>query len=254
MKNFIEENRLVIQEMAEKYSTSPSIHESDYIFEFIVKNPSFENLNSAIEYYFRDGLNSTTKFTQFASEYLDLSSPRDLLEFASGYGCISRHLRKFASSWNPVSCDIHTEAMEFISSSFGLQTILSNSTPEKLSLDSESFDAVFCLSFFSHMPYSTWSRWLRRLFDIVKKGGTLIFTTHGHISMRYFNDPVLDDGFWFLPASEQGDLNVEEYGQTIVSPSFVCDQIRNLDLNCRIVLREGEWWGHQDLWILRKTK
>jgi hypothetical protein len=43
---------------------------------------------------------------------------------------------------------------------------------------------VFALSFFSHMPDATFAAWLERLLSAVKRGGILVFTTRGAISLR----------------------------------------------------------------------
>ncbi|MBL2068929.1 class I SAM-dependent methyltransferase, partial [Klebsiella pneumoniae] len=53
--------------------------------------------------------------------------------------------------------------------------------------------------------------------------------------------------------SEQFDLDVNQYGQTIVSPSYVCDKIKLLPHNPIIKkYTEGFWWEHQDLWVIEK--
>ena len=69
------------------------------------------------------------------------------------------------------------------------------------------------------MPDTTWFRWLQTLYNAVSPGGLFIFTTHGYQSKKYFGFPALNEqGYWFLPSSEQLDLDVHQYGQTIVSP------------------------------------
>ena len=82
------------------------------------------------------------------------------------------------------------------------------------------------------MPDTTWFRWLQTLYNAVSPGGLFIFTTHGYQSKKYFGFPALNErGYWFLPSSEQLDLDVHQYGQTIVSPSYVCDKIKLLPYN-----------------------
>lgn len=65
---------------------------------------------------------------------------------------------------------------------------------------------------------------------------------------------MLDDkGYWFVSESEQKDLDTNDYGHTIVSPAYVCNKIRQLQNN-PLISRASEsfWWGHQDLWIVKK--
>ncbi len=46
---------------------------------------------------------------------------------------------------------------------------------------------------------------------------------------------------------------MHQYGQTIVSPSYVCDKIKLLPYNPIIKkYTEGLWWEHQDLWVIQK--
>jgi hypothetical protein len=93
----------------------------------------------------------------------------------------------------------------------------------------------------------------------VNPGGLLIFTTHGYRSRRFFGSPSLNrDGYWFDETSEQQDLSITEYGQMIVTPGYVLNQIHLMnqipdhagaDL---VFMQEGCWWSHQDTYVLRK--
>jgi SAM-dependent methyltransferase len=254
LKNFIESNRSNIDQTAKRYQTLPNMSEFDHIFRFIVTNPVFSSSELSINYYFMDGKNSAELLTNIINEYLTKDRVK-LLEFASGYGCVTRHLTD-RPKLDVFSCDIHEQAIKFIEKELGGKGILSHSDPAKLDIAAGSFDVVFCLSFFSHVPDRNWFKWLESLYNVVTDGGILIFTTHGYQSMKFFNgfNPVLDEkGYWFLPDSEQLDLDVQDYGQTIVSPAYVAGKIKQLPGNPVIVkASEGYWWGHQDLWIVRK--
>ena len=124
--------------------------------------------------------------------------------------------------------------------------------PEDLALPLE-FDVIFALSFFSHMPRTTWTRWLRRLYDGLAPGGLLFFTTHGRESMKFFPTATLDEsGFWFNASSEQGDLDTADYGQAIALKKFVDVQIEQLPGVEYLAHEPSIWWGHQDLYVLRR--
>jgi hypothetical protein len=117
------------------------------------------------------------------------------------------------------------------------------------------FDVVFALSFFSHMPITTWARWLVRLCQVAKPGGIILFTTQGNASRRFFGNPELPEmGFWFASTSEQKDLSADEYGQTIVTPNFVRRHLLTIADVELIETREAYWWDHQDLFVVRKTE
>lgn len=232
----------------------PDIHFDDYIFRFLVDNRLFDSVDSAVRYYFFDGRESARKLIQLLDELAVKPSATgfSILEFASGYGCVSRHLSSKVGIADLVACDIHQEAVQFIRARLGLKAILSCASPKDFHC-SRSFDVVFALSFFSHMPRHTWRDWVDALYAVLEPGGVLVFTTQGRQSARLFGDPAIpEDGFWFLRESEQKDLDVSEYGQTIVTEAFVRNEIRAVTGRDADVFREGFWWGHQDLYAVRK--
>lgn len=244
-----------IRRYADETGVVSEIHPDDLIFRFILKYPGFQTSEEAVKYYFFDGANSTKKLNNLLFSQLGLKRSVDtsLLEFASGYGCVTRHLISELAPINIVSCDIHEAACSFNESSLGVKAILSATKPEDLRIESNSFDVVFALSFFSHMPDHTWGRWLSCLFDKVKPGGHLIFTTHGMITWANLGRPTIpESGIWFSPSSEQKDLDVAEYGSTIVTPEYVRKAVANLLHRDVLLMVEADWWGHQDLYVVKK--
>ena len=243
----------IIQDKAREYDVIPDIHDHDFIFQFLVENKSFKSVNDAINYYFMDGRKSARKLSGFIGD-LNPSNGENIkvLEFASGYGCVTRHFNNELPGIDITSCDIHDDAVRFIESKLEGKAILSHAVPELLKLDVQ-YDVVFALSFFSHMPKSTWSRWLKSLASCTKKNGYILFTTQGIESRKYFGNPELDnEGFWFKSESEQKDLDTSEYGQTIVSPKYVFSAINNLNLLELNRYYKSNWWGHQDLYIVQR--
>jgi len=242
--------------IASLYGVSPQVHDEDFIFRFFVNHPGFAgNPYEAVRRYFDSGAVSTANLRSIVFDRLKFprTSPARLLEFASGYGCVTRHLDRFRTDFDVVACDIHGAATDFIERRLGARTLLSKTVPEEVAAVAE-YDVVFALSFFSHMPERTWTRWLRRLLDFVPAGGYVVFTTHGFASLPQLGKPeVPASGIWFKPMSEQGDLDAADYGTTMTTPGFVMRQIENLP--CRLALFEhGYWWGHQDVWAIRKTE
>jgi hypothetical protein len=79
---------------AKAANVSPALHKEDHILRFLVENPSFRNRESAIEYYFRDARNSAGQLSRLIFDELGFSRTQgsSILEFASGYGCVTRHL------------------------------------------------------------------------------------------------------------------------------------------------------------------
>jgi hypothetical protein len=250
-----DELALCCRKYANECKVKAAVHPNDFIFRFILTHPTFPAMESAVSYYFNDGRKSANLLKSILENDLsvDVTQRREMLEFASGYGCVTRHLRAVFPAFEIVSSDIHSDANRFITNELGERSIQSSPIPE--SFDSaQEYDLVFALSFFSHMPARTWSRWLLALFKILRRGGSLIFTTHGLISDRKIPMATSMDekGFYFRPGSEQDDLDQAEYGTTVTSCSFVVEQIEALE-NCELrLVRAGLWWGHQDLYVANK--
>lgn len=236
--------------MGAQWSVSAEVHAEDFIFRFLIDNPGFNSKEKAIEYYFNDGAKSTSKLKSLLEEICKFESPRlELLEFASGYGCITRHAKNIMPEIDWTACDIHEQAIAFIEDKLATKAILSKSDPRQFST-AKKYDVVFALSFFSHMPKSTFTLWLNSLASCLKPGGYLIFTTHGLVSRKYTGDVRFDrDGFYFLADSEQKDLDKAEYGTTVTKPKYVIDRISNDTPLSLKYFQEGCWWGHQDLYV-----
>jgi SAM-dependent methyltransferase len=244
------------QECAITYSVSPEIHDADLLLQFVLHHPAFPEPAQAIRYYFSDGAESARKLQEIITRN---TPPRregsrySLLEFASGYGMVTRHLGGAVAGADIVSCDIHEQAVDFIRTTLHTNAQISRHVPEDLQLDAR-FDVVFALSFFSHMPEATFGRWLKALFNAVAPGGLLVFTTHGLASQKAFGDIVIpENGFCFIANSEQDDLDAAEYGSAITTPDYVIGELFRMVRAPIREFRHAYWWGHQDLYVIAKV-
>lgn len=228
-------------------SCSHLIDKNDFIFHFVNNHLSHTN-ESAINYYFLNGLDSTIKLKNILDEYKINNGT--LLEFASGYGCLTRHMANIIPFMDVTCSDIHDNAIFFIKNILKYKTIKSKTIPEELIID--KFRVIFVLSFFSHMPIKTWERWLQKLFSLVQNGGILIFTCHSKTSAKNSGIKMPDSGFFFTNNSEQKDLSSEEYGMTITLPHFVFKYIDQLENVEHVKFLPSYWWEHQDLYIISK--
>jgi SAM-dependent methyltransferase len=233
---------------------TPLIHEDDFIYRFLAEHPL--HAKNARSYYFEDGRKSAELLKGLIET--DTAVPPgaefELLEFASGYGCVTRHLPRVLPRAQITACDIHEEAISFIEDEIGQKALLSRSNPKDFELGAQ-FDIVFALSFFSHMPKTTWDDWLAALFRHVRVGGSLIFTSNGKYMLeRTFKDSVSlsPEGFWFNRSSEQHDIDVSEYGTTIVAPEYVTRRIFQRLGGALAFFSPGFWWGAQDVWVVTK--
>jgi SAM-dependent methyltransferase len=209
-----------------RWEVSPEIHPEDFLFQFVLNHPFHETEEKAIEAYFADGANSARTLHRILTEICGFGKNQiHLLEFASGYGYVTRHIKNTLPFCLTTACDIHQQAVQFIQEKLGIEAILSASRPEAFHVN-KTFDVVFALSFFSHMPKNTFARWLKTLTSFIPPEGYCIFTTHGLASRKYFPKCQFDaEGFYFEPTSEQKDLSLKEYGSTIVKPQYVFERI-----------------------------
>jgi SAM-dependent methyltransferase len=241
----------LIERVAARFEVSAAVHPEDHIFRFIMEHPQFESDEAKVEYYFADGAKSARQFSELLHRYCEPTRQPQVLEFASGYGCVTRHLIR-DRGLQLESCDIHPAALEFLRDAIGVRALPSSRFPEEVSFPHD-FDFVFALSFFSHMPITTWRRWLVRLSQSLKPGGVLAFTTHGMASRALADNPEIpESGFWFRASSEQADLAGEEYGTSIVTETFVRQSAETIPSIELAEVRPAYWWGHQDLYVLRR--
>jgi SAM-dependent methyltransferase len=169
--------------IAARFGVPAAIHTSDFMFMFHLGPDQADwprTRPAAIELYFSDGARSATRLNELVGRFHSNRGQRVLrvLEFASGYGMVSRHIARMKDRYASTACDIHEQAVVFREGVLGVEAILSRTDPEALILTGD-FDVAFALSFFSHASPRTWGRWLRILSRALADNGLLIFTAHG---------------------------------------------------------------------------
>lgn len=105
---------------AAKFAVAADIHAEDFIFHHHIHIQSDSSRSRArpvvADHYFTDGNQSALKLDALVRQHHPQAGARrlSLLEFTSGYGCVSRHLRKMAERYELVACDIHPQAISFL--------------------------------------------------------------------------------------------------------------------------------------------
>jgi len=176
------------------------------------------------------------------------------LEFASGHGRFTRHLVKAIGNAAVTVSDVVTDAVAFSRDAFGVNGFISTARPEDLDWPAR-YDVVFVLSLFSHLPRSSWGRWLARLFDAVAPGGMLVFSTHGTEAARRQNVTLDETGFFFAASSESQAIDAQEYGTAFTDETFVRAQMAQWTPDAQLLRFAPVWfWHHQDAWALRRAR
>lgn len=226
------------------------ISPQDDIFGFFRGHPSSVN---PLRDYFADGWRTLSEL-MLLLEAVDkpLLRTASVLEFASGHGRFTRHLVKALGAERVTVSDIVVDAVEFSQQTFGVKGFASASVPEQVRWP-QQYELVFVLSLFSHLPRSTWARWLQVLRDAVVPGGLLVFSTHGMKAADFDSVKLDDEGFFFAPSSESNAIDANEYGTAFTSERFVLDRIAETwggdALRHRSLVH---FWNHQDAYVLQR--
>jgi len=212
------------------------------------------DVEKAFRAYIEDGRRNAMMIKEAVDRYPPKSRSKNpaVLDFASGYGRVGRHIATVAPDWRYTAMDIHRQAVDFNKATLGLETILSHREPDGVRIEPR-FDVIFALSFFSHVRREHFVPWLEALHRMLVPGGVLIFTTHGRVSRAQVMPQVVvgRDGYGMLEESEQHDLSTEYYIHAITYKPFVVKAIRAASGLRLLGFEEKSWWGHQDMYALR---
>ncbi len=143
------------------------------------------------------------------------------LEFACGYGRLTRHFVHMISPSKSTVSDIDQRAVNFVKEKFRVDGFYSTTLAEDLAHDGR-YDVIVVVSLFSHLSLQQWGPWLKRLNEMLNPDGLLLFTTHNvnDAGPEGFQAPA--DGFLYKEHNEtRGRLNVEHYGAAYVSNAYV---------------------------------
>ncbi|MBW8875425.1 MAG: class I SAM-dependent methyltransferase [Acidobacteria bacterium] len=142
-----------------------------------------------------------------------------LLDFASGYGRVTRWAVLDIPPERFWVSDVYAGGVRFQEAAFGVHGIVSHADPEQLAC-AETFDAIVVSSLFTHLPETTFRSWLRRLWGLLRPGGVLVFSVHDR-DLLLPGRELPPAGFLFDAESESGSLSTEQYGTMWVDEAFV---------------------------------
>jgi SAM-dependent methyltransferase len=168
-----------------------------------------------------------------------------MLDFASGYGRLTRLLVHERLAEEVTVSDILEGGMEFQAQQFGVRTILSTTDPENF-VAAEKYDLIFVASLFTHLPEATFLAWLRRLAELLTPGGLLIFSVHD----EQLAPESFDGGIKFESRSESRVLDVNDYGSTWVTEEYVREQIQAIDPSFACIRMRRALAEWQDVYVV----
>ncbi len=149
----------------------------------------------------------------------DPERPFQLLDFASGYGRVTRYAVLDVPPERIWVADIYERGVRFQEAAFGVHGLVSRADPERFEC-AETFDAILVSSLFTHLPEAAFRAWFRRLYGRLNPGGMLVFSVHDE-DLLAPGRALPPSGLLFDPSSESGSLPSEQYGTTYVDEPFV---------------------------------
>lgn len=171
-----------------------------------------------------------------------------VLDFASGWGRLTRYLEQRLPLSKISVADIYHDAIDWQVSTFGVAGIHSAKDPALLSYDGRH-DVVLAGSMFSHLPEGLFHAWLAKLYSLVSERGVLAFSVHDEAILPA-GEIMGADGFHFLRFSESGSLELDIYGMSYVTEAFVGRAVERLGAGLSWRRFPKGLYENQDLYVI----
>ncbi len=202
------------------------VHPDDEMLEFALDARAGERDSALAEYLWNGRWIADTLLAQLEARFGSRRGDGRVLDFACGYGRLSRWLVAELGRDRLAASDILAPAVEFQRRRFGIEAFASSSRPEALRCP-ERFDLVWVGSLFTHLPAPAFHAWLGRLTQLLTERGMLAFTTLDMVLSPEGRD-VGGEGHRFAPVSESRTLDPAEYGTAWVTERFVAAAVEGL--------------------------
>jgi SAM-dependent methyltransferase len=217
-----------------------AIDERDDMLDFAIK--LFEHdRDAAVSNYFQNGFEQFELVRHIAGWR---GHPKTMLDFASGYGRLTRFLVHEHLADDVTVSDILEGGMDYQAAQFGVKTILSTTRPDDFPATGK-YDLIFVASLFTHLPAGPFTAWLQKLASLLEPQGLLIFSVHDQSIA-----PVAVDGIAFHSYSESRVLDGNEYGSTWVTEAYVREQVAAIDPGFACVRLPRALSDWQDVYVI----
>ena len=195
--------------------------------------------------------------------------PDRILDFPSGSGRVTRHLRAMFPQAQIGACDLYPEHFQFCAKHFAAEPILSKENLDEL--DIGTWDLIFCGSLLTHLPKAQFFAALRFMIRSLSPDGVAIVTLEGrhalHIQSKKWK--LIGDDLFAIAKSDYdeagfGFVDYEhdfrskafsrqaQYGVAIAKASWVLSHLEN-EYSVRVLgYSEREWDDHQDVLAFAK--
>jgi SAM-dependent methyltransferase len=193
--------------------------------------------------------------------------PRTILDFPSGSGRVTRHLRAFFPEATIVACDLYDYHIEFCRRTFGAEALASREQINEMSFG-RSFDLIFCGSLLTHLPEPLFRQTIDLLTRSLSETGIAIVTLQGRHSdfiqtnkWKYLDDQlyeiaatqVQNNGFGYVDYQHEFKNTFfdkqAQYGIALVRPKWVTAVLESRSDIRILSYNERYWDDHQDVLV-----
>jgi SAM-dependent methyltransferase len=179
-----------------------------------------------------------------------------LLDFASGYGRVTRFLAGYYSPEKIHTSDIKPEAVDFQTQHLGVHGFYSSYNPAEVQVN-EKYQAIFVGSLFSHLNQDLYFRWLHQLIHLTREDGLLIFSVH---DITLYPEETKEDHIYVLNNEDAPFSFVEDritamndYGVSFSTENFVKKQLAAIHPDLKYVRYKKGFGGLQDVYVVTRT-
>lgn len=249
------ETRKLVEDFNKQYGVDfaypQEISKNDIMFLYSLA--TYKKVPIACHNYFTIGYNGFSIIRDFISHiYTPNKFQGRILDFASGYGRVTRFLASYYGADKITTSDIKSEAVDFQQHYFKVNGLYSTYVPAEFKSES-SFDLIFVGSLFSHLNETLFFEWLSKLISLLSETGHLLFTVHD----QSLHPQVHDKDFVYVENNEDEKFEFIQnritstslYGISFVSESYVKAILNKINPKVQYKRYPKTFGGHQDLYI-----
>jgi SAM-dependent methyltransferase len=189
-----------------------------------------------------------------------------ILDFPCGHGRVMRYLKLAFPHAEITGCDLSRDGVDFCASRFGAIPVYSNNNPTRIGLPGGAFDLIWVGSLFTHFAGARWNGFLNLFASSLREDGLLVFSAHGlsvyrrlmgvdrshDYGLPYWRDPLVCRSYERNGIGYANYQNSKEFGISISSPAWVCDQIRQIPKLTTVHFAANAWCKVHDIYACRK--
>jgi SAM-dependent methyltransferase len=187
---------------------------------------------------------------QLAAHGLKPPSHANVLDFGCGCGRVISHLGRRRTEWRFKGSDIDQDAVQWCVGHLGdMAEFKQNGIWPPLEYQASSFDLIYSISVFTHLPEEMQFAWLQELTRVAKPHGVLFLSTH-NMSLLPHSVPESsgENGFYYLSGCVTPGLP-NFYQRSFHDHKYIMDNWTQYFDIISIVPKGIN--GHQDLVICR---